>query len=257
MSINFYYSSNFGKGNFERVKKISNYFKKKKIKSSIKKFKINLRYSNYSIFDLHPSDMKKLSKLNLKEGIIINSFNFNPIKNLINIFPGPYKNSSNKLLYYGHKYIVKSKNIFIPIGIKKKYDLFIYLSSKKRDLIKVKTILSSTTLKTNKIIAPCVNSKLLSNRSFIKKILQSEKHLISGGLTRYDLMSLGINYNVVSLDKNQHKINLTTKKMFGYGNNIGVISKYNLKKIKKLNKKKKLIFNGERNIFKIYNKNLL
>ena len=103
-----------------------------------------------------------------------------------------------------------------------------------------------------KIFSPGINVDYREDKKFIKNILSCKQHIISGGLTRYDLMTLGINYNYIGINKKQNNLNKMFEKLYKFGNCLGTIDKYNLEKIKFFKRRKKIKFNGEMNIYNLY-----
>ena len=188
----------------------------------------------------------------MQNGLIINSFDKKKIRNFINIFPGPHKYKKKLNCYYGKKFIVNSIKKNKKNYINKKYDFFVYLSSQTKYLKITKQIIKNKIFEGKKIYAPLVNTGIKSQYLFQKSISLSKNFLISGGLTRYDLMAQGKNFNILNLDSTQKKINNSIKKIFGYGNSIGELKKFNINKLKVLNDRKKINLDGEMHIYRIY-----
>lgn len=257
--LNFYYSYKYGIGNYLRGKKICKYFFLKNIKINLKKFNSKQVLEEKSIYDLHPNDLLQLKNKEIFNSFVINSFNNEIIDNCINILPQPSINFSNNLknIFKGEKYIVSGID---TIREKKKifsYDLYLFLGMDKKILKNTKKIFNKLKLKGLKIFSPGINSNYFEGEKFIRNILSCKAHVISGGLTRYDLISLGINYNYIGINSRQNNINKICEKFYKYGNCLGTINKYNLDKIKFLKRKSKIKFNGEANIYKLYVKKFL
>ena len=122
----------------------------------------------------------------------------------------------------------------------------------KNILKKTKEIFDKLKSKNFKIFSPGINKDYYQGVKFIKNILSCKQHIISGGLTRYDLMSLGINYNYIGINKRQNDINKICEKFYKYGNCLGTINRYNIEKIEFFKRKRKIKFKGEMNIYNLY-----
>jgi hypothetical protein len=257
--LNFYYSYKYGKGNYLRGKKICKYFLLKDIKINLKKFNSEKILKEKNIYDLHPNDLLQLKNKKIFNSLIINSFNNEIIQKCINILPQPSINFNNNLenTFKGQKYLVTGIDTIRKKKITILYDLYLFLGMDKNILKKTKKIFDKLKSKGFKIFSPGINNNYFEGEKFIKNILSCKQHIISGGLTRYDLMSLGVNYNYIGINSRQNNINKICEKLYKYGNCLGTINKYNLEKIKFLKKKSKIKFNGEVNTYKLYVKKFL